>query len=284
MRAKYLCALSVLFMGPALSFTGNTPVSKQGGVQAAQITTVTSAVPGVLMQKTSSGEINWTDGYVATSGEGKIIKGPNLRICDSMARRAALLDAQAKVLRMVQGIRLDGTMTVKESIARNQRLFYGLKGLIARVRAFDQHKNKGVYIVRIRVPLYGTRGIQGIFHDEYVKSGSGRARQTRTRCVVIDARGTGLTPALFIKIKDQTGRDVYSTRDVAVSDLLNKGMAVYVTSTALQQDDVEVKALRAAGPQHSDIVVSFADADRLKSVDGSLPACPVVVIADPFTE
>ncbi|MCL5278152.1 MAG: hypothetical protein M1517_10335, partial [Deltaproteobacteria bacterium] len=120
--------------------------------------------------------------------------------------------------------------------------------------------------------------------DEYGKSNAGVGQSVPTRRVVIDARGTGLRPALFVKIKDQTGRDIYTARDVSMSRLQDRGMAEYVTSTATEQGDVVVRALSAAGPEHSDIVVSFADADRLTGADGALPGGNVVIIADPPTE
>jgi hypothetical protein len=244
---------------------------------------ITQTTVGAFIEKTPYGEINWTDGYIIAYGKGDIPKGLNQDICDSMAKRAAILDAHARALEMAQGINLDGDSTVKGFVSKDSRLFYRLKGLIARVVPFDQYKNGDFYNVKIKVPFYGMGGMQVVFLNAYIKSNnkSVKALQTNNR-IVIDARGTGLKPALFVRIKDQTGNNVYTVKDVDRSSLQHRGMIRYVTSTTLQPDDVQAKAVKADGRQNGNIVISSSDADKLKQKgsDSALSSGNVVVITD----
>ncbi len=244
---------------------------------------ITQTTVGAFIEKTPYGEINWTDGYIIAYGKGAIPKGLNQDICDSMAKRAAILDAHARALEMAQNINLDGDSTVKGFVSKDSRLFYRLKGLIARVVPFDQYKNGDFYNVKIKVPFYGMRGMQVVFLNAYIKSNSKsvKALPTNNR-IVIDARGTGLKPALFVRIKDQTGNNVYTVKDVDRSSLQHRGMIQYVTSTTIQPDDVQAKAVNAYGRQNGNIVISSSDADKLKQKgsDSALSSGNVVVITD----
>ncbi len=238
---------------------------------------VTQSATGDLIDRTPYGEINWTQGYIIAYGKGDIPKGLNKDICDSMAKRAALIDAHARALEMAQGVNLDGDMSVGTYVSKNSRLFYRLKGLVARVKPFEQYKENDVYTIKIKVPFYGINGVQTVFLNSYIKPVNKSIPPSPAKSrIVIDARGTGLKPAMFVRIEDQTGKNIYSAQDVSRSVLQNKGMVQYVTATTIKQSDIQAKALKADGRQSGNIVISPGDAGKLKqSGSGN-----VIVITD----
>ena len=244
---------------------------------------VTQSATGELIDRTPYGEINWTQGYIIAYGKGEIPKGLNKEICDSMAKRAALIDAHARALELAQGVNLDGDMSVGKYVSKNSRLFYRLKGLVARVKPFEQNRENDVYSIKIKVPFYGINGVQTVFLNSYVKTGNKSIALSPTdKRIVIDARGTGLKPAMFVRIEDQSGNNIYSAQDVSRNALQNKGMVQYVTATTITQTDIQATALKADGRQNGNIVLSPADAGKLKQdgIRSALSGGNVVVITD----
>jgi hypothetical protein len=274
--------LSLFFMMisfSSLSFAGT--IAEHMTSTSGMVVTQTSVSP--LIEETPYGKINWTDGYVIAYGKAKIAKGLNHDVCICIAKRAAILDARARALEMIQEVNLDGNITVKGFVSKDSRLFYRLKGLIARMKPFKQYKHEDFYNVEMKVPFYGVYGIEVVFLNAYVKSNNKRIKGLSTdNRIIIDARGTGLKPALFVKIKDQTGKNVYTTKDVDTAYLQNKGMVQYVTSTSIQQGDVQIKALNVDGRQDGNIVISSSDAAMFKQMDNdnAISDGNVVVITD----
>ncbi|MCL4557563.1 MAG: hypothetical protein M1491_02840, partial [Deltaproteobacteria bacterium] len=83
-RLRCLCGLSVLLLAPKLSFARDSAVVKQADAPAALERTTDGTGPyaarpsaGALLEKTSRGEIDWTDGYVVAYGRARLIKGPD---------------------------------------------------------------------------------------------------------------------------------------------------------------------------------------------------------------
>lgn len=261
----------------------NVPDSGEGMTAGTAVLSVTQSATGDLIDTTPYGEVNWTQGYIIAYGRGIIPQGVNQDICDSMAKRAAMLDAHARALEIAQGLNIDGDSTVSRFVAKNSRLLYRLKGLIARVKPFDQEKENGFYTVKIKVPFYGINGIQVVFLRSYIKSDTAAVQPVpANHKIIIDARGTGLEPALFIKIRDQAGNVVYTAKDVGREALQIRGMVQYVTATTVQKDDIQARALKASGSKKGDVIISTPDAAEMmqKNNKNALATGNVVVITD----
>ncbi len=273
-----LFLITILFSSSAFAGTIAEQITNTSGI------VVTQSAVGPLIEVTPYGEINWTDGYVIAYGKGKISRGLNKDVCVCMAERTAILDARSRAFQMIEKINLDGDITVKDFVSKDSRLFYRLKGLIARVKPLKQYVQAGFYNVEMKIPFYGVYGIEVVFLSSYVKSNNKRIKGLSTDDrIIIDARGTGLKPSLFVKVKDQTGKNVYSAKDVDMAYLQDKGMVQYVTSTTMQPGDVSVKALKADGRQNGNIVISSSDAAIFMQMDKDsvLSKDTVLVIMDP---
>jgi hypothetical protein len=107
--------------------------------------------------------------------------------------------------------------------------------------------------------------------------------------IVIDARGTGLTPALFPAILDEKGEPVYSAasarRDFVVREALAQyvelepgaGLASLARAPGLRRR-VVVKAVAAEGPLRANVVLDAGGARRVRAEAGALAEARVVVL------
>lgn len=108
--------------------------------------------------------------------------------------------------------------------------------------------------------------------------------------LVVDARGLGVRPAMSPRILDEEGREVYGSSFVGREYAIQQGMAGYAKSPeqAAQSDRVagnplRIKAKDVSGQAKTDIVVSNADAERIRSLaskGGVLEQCRVMIVLD----
>jgi len=108
--------------------------------------------------------------------------------------------------------------------------------------------------------------------------------------LVVDARGLNARPAMSPKIVDETGKEVYGSAYVSREFAVQQGMSGYAKElTAAQKNQrvtdkpLTVKGISTKGSGHSNIVISNADADKLKSASENLSfmkKCKVMIVVD----
>jgi hypothetical protein len=107
--------------------------------------------------------------------------------------------------------------------------------------------------------------------------------------ILVDARGLDLDPALFPKILNEDGQEVYGLGFVLRPYAVERGLISYVTSPqeAYQLDRIgmnplRVSALRVTGRNRSDLVIPNPEAQRVHSQRNLklLERCQVVVVVD----
>lgn len=107
--------------------------------------------------------------------------------------------------------------------------------------------------------------------------------------VIVDARGLGLSPALFPRLLNEAGEEIYGLGFVLRPYAVEKGMVSYVTSPheaynlgRVGMNPLRVSALRATGRNRTDLVIPDPEARRLHSLRNLrlLERCQVVVIVD----
>jgi hypothetical protein len=107
---------------------------------------------------------------------------------------------------------------------------------------------------------------------------------------VVDARGTKFKPALAPVIMDENGKEVYGGAFVSREFAVQKGMCKYVrdiktarTDASVAQNPLTVKGLRIDNGVLSNIVISNADAAKIRSASehlSFLKQCRVVIVMD----
>jgi len=111
---------------------------------------------------------------------------------------------------------------------------------------------------------------------------------TKYTGIIIDARGLKLTPALFPRILNEDGKEVYGLGFVAQNYAQELGLVSYVQnlSEAYRNErsginPLRIDALRTAGRLNSDIIIANSDAVRMHESQQNLKLlerCRVIVI------
>jgi hypothetical protein len=90
--------------------------------------------------------------------------------------------------------------------------------------------------------------------------------------MVVDARGIQARPAMSPKIFDESGQEVYGSLQVDREYAVQQGMSGYARDLSAAQSNsrvtnnpVTIKGLKTDGPGKSNIVVSNADAEKIRS-------------------
>jgi hypothetical protein len=91
--------------------------------------------------------------------------------------------------------------------------------------------------------------------------------------LIIDARGTGVLPAMSPKVIDPEGREIYGSAYVSRDFAVQQGIVGYAKSVdaARQNDRVKgnplvIKGLESKGQNKADVVISAEDANALRDI------------------
>ena len=108
--------------------------------------------------------------------------------------------------------------------------------------------------------------------------------------LIIDARGLEVRPAMAPKVIDEANQEVYGSRYVSRDWAIQQGMVGYgrnmdqvKANERVTADPLIVKAVRAEGANHTDVVISNADATTLHSMEENLnflKKCRVMFVVD----
>ena len=108
--------------------------------------------------------------------------------------------------------------------------------------------------------------------------------------IVIDARGIGLNPALFPKIIDEDGHEIYGVNIIEKRKVIESGVAIYTNQVSklnrlkrIEVNPYRVVALRADGDNRTNIVIPKSEAQKLHSSSTNIKLLKegkVVIIID----
>lgn len=250
-----------------------------------------------LVEQKDKGLINWTKGIVQAKGIGappeKFYGKPNAR---PMALRAATLDAYRNILEVINGVRINSTTVIKDFAVENDIIMSKVEGMVKGAEIVKkEYLSDGTVEITMQMNLRG--GFAQLVLPEDIKpldtitpvvpAQSSTAVYTG---LVVDARGLKTRPAMSPKIMDENGQEVYGSAFVSREYAVQQGMSGYAKDLSSAQDNqrvadnpLTVKGLRAEGAGRSDIVISNADASRLKSASENLSfmkKCRVMIVVD----
>ena len=250
---------------------------------------------------TPHGQTDWTAGTVTARGVGIPPKNPASALqAKEMARTAAWSVALRNLLEVVKGVYVDSTTTVSNYVTTNDEVRTKVEGYVKGARIVkEQEMPDGSFETTVEMKLTGD--FSGLLlprpqpKTEPLPQYKRPTADTRTpktySGLVVDARGTGAHPALAPKIFNEQGQEAYSVAYVEGRELAEQGIAVYVPDPSnarshprVTSTPLTVKALRSEGKQHTDLVISDADAQLIHGVPEHfkfLQQAKVLVILDP---
>jgi len=250
----------------------------------------------VVEQKTQ-GVINWSRGVIQAKGIGVLPNKLSNRVkARSTALKDATMDACRKLLEVAKEIRIDGTTVVGDYAGKNDMIMSKIKSMVQRAEVVKkEYFSDGTVEVTMEMnlrggfaqlvlpgeirPLESIRTITPVKNSPSVFTG-----------LVVDTRGLGTKPVMSPKILDENAREVYGPAFVSREYAVQQGMSGYSKDLAAAQSNqrvadnpLTVKGLRTKGVEHSDIVISNADASRLRSASENLSfmkKCRVIIVVE----
>lgn len=270
---------------------------------------------GQAVERSSSGQVNWTDGVIQATGLGAPPANMGPGQARAMAERAAYTVAVRNLLEIVKGVRVDSATLVENYIVKNDVIKTQVSGFVrgAQIVKKDVQPDGGVEVT-VQVPLWGGESLLSAFMAE--KGIEPRELPPEsptdegTTGLVIDARGLGVKPAVFPAVVDDKGAVVYGPEIVDRAAAEKAGLVEYRTLpkganiSSLFGEDVyvirpvsippapregrrplKIKGLDKAGSLKANIMISSEDAQKIRGdgqMKGALGRSKVVIVTDPL--
>lgn len=232
---------------------------------------------GVVEPAGSDGSIDWTKGVVTATGFGAPPPNAvNAAQARAMAERAAFLVATRNLLETVKGIRVDSATLVENMIVSSDVIKTEVSGFVQGAQIIKKQVSPdGSVMVTVAMKLTGD------FSNAFLPQSSGGGEviplqqgqappATSFTGLIVDARGIGVRPAVAPKIRNEEGREVYGSAFVNRQYAVEQGMVGYLKDVESAKGNprvtdrpLMVKALKADGPNKTDLVISNSDAQVL---------------------
>lgn len=139
-------------------------ISRQGALAALGVLAALIGGPllgaaqqaGGLVERTDTGLIDWSGGYVEAEGAGAASEqAPSAVVARLGARRAAKADAYRNLLETVQGVRVQGRTVVENFMGVSDTIRTRVSGIVKGARELRSDFDGRVATVRLRMPLWG---------------------------------------------------------------------------------------------------------------------------------
>ena len=229
--------------------------------------------------------IDWNNGVAYAIGLGAPPAGAGAA-SNPMARRAAKIDGARNLLELIQGVNLDSTTNLKNAMAQSDTVTVNISGVLRSIREVGKPKYFSDRTIQVKV----SASLRAVIPPELVYGISGEAPKLLEAPgsmpvgssvnlaqsysgLIIDARGTGVLPAMAPKIFDPDNREVYGSAYVSREWAVSQGVVGYVKSieAARSAERVKgspaiIKAIKATGANKADLVISKADADTIRTI------------------
>jgi hypothetical protein len=267
-----------------------------------------------LVEKKETGTIDWARGVVRAKGISAPIKIDAVKSPTNSpkALSEAKNDARRKLLETVKGIQIASKLSVGDIADRNKTVMTQIKEMVydaGEIEKTRKYMSDGSVEVSLQMHLHGgfaqlilpkeIRQIETIIQlKPGEKSSAGQPNTSSERAsniytgLLVDARGIEATPALVPKLLDENLAEVFGPAFVSREFVVQQGMAVYYTdiqaakaNPRISDHPLIVKALRTDFPSRCNLVISNADASKIKSASDHLvflkEARVVIVLSAP---
>jgi hypothetical protein len=263
-----------------------------------------------FIEKSALGSIDWSRGVIRAKG----IRAPSGKTQGKSIDRAAVLSAakdaaRKNLLGMVNKLRVNSNLVIANVFAGNDVVLNKIKELVDDAPPVEKaYLSDGTVQVIVEMGLRGAfsqlvlpddiRQIQSIKTVSPEQSGSHSAgdapNAVSTREVytglVVDARGLELNATLCLKIYDESGKEVYGSAYASREFAVDQGMIRYARDfeaslhlKRVADHPLIVKGLRTTQPGHTDLIISNADAAKIRSSSehlSFLKRCRVLVVVE----
>ena len=255
----------------------------------------------VYQQVANVGGINWQDQIIKSTGIG----APNPKM-PLAAQRAGALEAAKRValrnlLETVKGMAINSETTVENAMIASDIINTQVSGVVRNFKVVDtRYMSTGDVEVDVEIPLSGVladallplqQGSPMIPGQNFPIDQSFLPQQSGVFTgLIVDARGSGLRPAMAPKILDEQGNEVYGSGYVSREYAVQIGVVGYEkdinrakSNERVTNNPMIIKGLKATGTNRADIVISNPDAQGVLAAAKNLnfmEKCQVMIILD----
>lgn len=265
---------------------------------AAFIIFQTPALAQNYIQSFTYGKIDWSNGVVDAHGKGIPPSNPdNAAQARAMAKKEAVDAARQNLLKILESIHVDSNTVIKNLLEGQVVLREVLLELVRKAHLVDvNYRSDGTVDATVTMEL------DGIFIDLVLPASirtikpllqpnaADRAKGEYYSGLVIDCRGFQVKSAMAPLITDEDGQEVYGptyvSRDYAIRDRVT-GYATDIetakTNPRVAPNPLILKGIRVAGTGISDVVISNADAAKIRGNASHLDLlqkCRVIIVID----
>lgn len=233
-----------------------------------------------VVQKIGHGEVNWSAKTVTATGSGAAnLKDASVAVARLNAERAAKLDAYRNVVETIQGIQVTGKRSAGDLMS-NGEIKSRVQGFVQSCKTVDtRYYSDGSVDIVMQCPM--DDGITSALFSG-ISTGKKPRKLPTTGAgtysgLVVNAKALGLMPSMAPRVVDEAGKEVYGASVVTDQGLAQGGIAGYVKDVDAAKGNQRVgakplivKALRLADKTKTDIVISNADADKLRDPNSNL--------------
>jgi hypothetical protein len=252
------------------------------------------AVPSLrasYVERLPEGQIDWGSGLIQAKG---VSAGGRQEARDTVAQ--ALEEARRGLAAMLRRIPVASETLVCALLEGNEAAASQLANIVGGAQVVERkfYSDGGVE-VRAALSMRGgfmqlvlPQEVTSITALRHVNGAAARPGQ-RYSGLVVDARGLGARPALCPRLLCEDGSEVFGPALVGRESAVQQGIAAYATALPEPGEGrtgkrpLLVRGLKAAGANHCDIVVSLADARKVRAAPESvefLQRCRVLVVLD----
>ena len=278
----------IILFGLVVSVLGFTPLHAQ---DCAGVGCLPQEAQNQCTKNFREGCIDWANGVFYAVGFGV----PNTKFKSAAQRNysaqvAAEQVAMRNLLRLVETTHLDSENTVQDGMLESDRIRTKIKGQIRQVQMVGAPRYMSDGSVNVTMKMQMREVVKVLAEDPGIKafsapleiqfSGSQQALGSASTAsgvftgLLIDARGTEISPALSPKVLNQDGDVIYGFADVDRQFSLEQGMMGYLkdpqaarSNERIKDRPFEIKALHSSGKNNADLVISNADGVRLRQMN-----------------
>ena len=250
-----------------------------------------------IIEQKEKGSINWSRGVVQAEGIGI----PPIKMSgNSNDQTAVLTDAKLNafriILQIIKELRINGTTVVGDYAIQDPAIMSKIENMVKNAKvAKKEYLTDGTVKIEMEVNLRG--GFAQLVLPKDIKPLDSIALVTMNKAsspvftgLVVDAKGLGVRPVMVPRIIDENNQEVYGSAFVSREYAVQQGMSGYarnlkevLNNQRVADHPLVVKGLKTLGPGRSEIVISNADASKLRSTSESLyfmKKCRVIIVVE----
>ena len=268
------------------------------------------SIPGIAAAEyiiqMPNGRINWSAGKIIASGAGSPTGGKTSQAADAEAAAysAAMQAAGQNLFDILQQVRIDSRAITENLAALDPQLLVKAREMVfvsPEIESLRRLDGDGTVTVFLQFQLHGgfaqlvlPREITHVDSITQVIPGknapAAAADPDAYTGLVVDARHIGTQAAMVPRILDENMQEVYGPAFASREYAVQKGMSGYeidfqaaAGSARVGDAPLIVKGLRTEGPGQCDIVITNADAARIRQSSEHLlflRQCRVIIVLD----